>query len=189
MKNDNHESIEKLFYDKLAEINKDELNSYYMKNMIEPVNVRLHLVVSICDLPERYTRCSITRGNGNHTSCWGYLSDGNILKEYLPPCIICENNLKRHLHIDSETSFSNKCEKCTCWCMNENSLLYSTIPTKFHDFMTVDNTKVPVRNIDFNLLQNAITHCYNQLKMVIGLIMMLPIIYQYTESIQNYKNQ
>ena len=67
MKNDNHESIEKLFYDELAEINNNELNSYHMKNMVEPVNVRLHLVASICDLPERYTCCCITCGNGNHT--------------------------------------------------------------------------------------------------------------------------
>ena len=164
MKNDNHESIEKLFYDELTKINNDELNSYYMKNMIEPVNVRLYLVASICDLPERYTRCCISRSNSNHTSRWGYLCDENILKQYLPPCIFCSSSLKHHLHNDSKTSFSNTCKNCTCWCMNENSLLHSKIPTKLHDFMTVDNTKVPVRKIDLNLLQNVITHCYNQLK-------------------------
>ena len=164
MKNDNHEPIEKLFYDELAEINNDEMNSYYMKNMTEPINVRLHLVASICDLPERYTRCCITRGNGNHTTRWGYLCNGSILKQYLPPCLICENSLKLHIHNESKTSFSNRCEKCTCWSMDENSLLHATIPTKFHDFMTVDGTKLPVMKIDFNLLRNAITHCYNQLK-------------------------
>ena len=93
MKNDNHESIEKLFYDELAEINNNELNSYHMKNMVEPVNVRLHLVASICDLPERYTCCCITRGNGKHTSRWGYLCDRNILKQYLPDLV------NPHIHL------------------------------------------------------------------------------------------
>ena len=164
MKNDNHESIEKLFYDELAEINNDEHHSYYMKSMTESINVRLHLVASICDLPERYTRCCITRGNGNNTSRWGYLCNSNILKQYLPSCLVCKNSLKQHIHNESQMSFSKRCEKCTCWCMNDTSLLHSSIPTKFHDFMTVDNTKVPVRKIDFSLLKNAIMHCYNQLK-------------------------
>ena len=47
MMNNNHESIEMLFCDDFAEINNDKLNSYYMKNTIEPINVRLHLVVLI----------------------------------------------------------------------------------------------------------------------------------------------
>ena len=48
--------------------------------------------------------------------------------------------------------------------MNKNSLLHSTIPTKLHNFMMVDNTKLRLRNIDFNLLQKAIIYCCNQWK-------------------------
>ena len=93
LKNYDHDTVEKLFVEESNSINNDRSLSYYRKGFTKPVSVRLHLAASICDLPERYSRCNITRGNGNHTTRWGYLCNTESMKKHLPLCSICYNSL------------------------------------------------------------------------------------------------
>ena len=53
LKNDDHDPIEKLFIQELNDINTDHSLAYYRKGQKRRVFVRVHLVASICDLPER----------------------------------------------------------------------------------------------------------------------------------------
>ena len=104
-KNDDHDPIEKLFIQELNEINTDHSLAYYRKGQKRRVSVRVHLVISICDLPERYIRCYITRGNGNHTYRWCYLCDIIKMKTHLSPCSLCSISLKLHFRDKANTPF------------------------------------------------------------------------------------
>ena len=164
LKNDDHDPIEKLFVEELNNINNDSSLQYYRKGKKRPVRVRVHLVASICDLPERYSRCYITRGNGNHTSRWGYLCDINKMRNHLSPCKLCSNELKTHLQNEDYSSFSTSCDVCTCWSMDNQHLLSTDVPQKIYDHNTNTDKRLPVRKSRFSELQKALMFCYHKLK-------------------------
>ena len=163
-KNDDHNCLEEMFINELNEINNDNLYSYYRKGSNQPISVRLHLVATLCDLLEIYTRCMITRGNGNHTSRWGYLCRNDLLQTYLATCDHCCSQLQRHLHSNPTSLFNTKCTVCSCWNMNNEKLLNSTIPSKFVDCNTIENNQIPARTSDFSNLKCAVLHTYQKLK-------------------------
>ena len=163
-KNQDHDCIEKAFVDELNEINNDNSLSYYRKGSNQPTSVRVHLVATLCDLPERYSRCSITRGNGNHTSRWGYLCRNDLLQKYLATCPKCFSKLQNHLHQNSSLRFVTECSVCTSRSMDNEKLLNSNISSKYVDSHTLYNNQIPVRTSDFSILKEAVTYTHQKLK-------------------------
>ena len=159
-KNDDHDCVEQLFINELNEINNDNSLSYYRKGSNQPISVRLHLVATICDLPERYSRCSITRGNGIHTSRWGYLCQNDLLQTYLATCEKCCSQLQKQLHHNPTSLFATECTVCSSWNMDNEKLLNSKISSKFVDSNTIDNDKIPARTSDFSNLKIAVSHTH-----------------------------
>ena len=68
--NDDHKLIETYFIKELQKINNDESFSYYQKGNCRLVNLPVHLIATICDLSERYSKCDVAQGNENQTSHW-----------------------------------------------------------------------------------------------------------------------
>ena len=164
LKNDDHDPIEKRFINDLNRINNDNSQTFYKKGSKGCFSVRVHLVASLCDLPERYNRCCITRGNGSHTSRWGYLCDVKKLENHLAPCNVCALKLRSSVSMKPTNIFSTTCDKCTSWSMKNNVLLSTTVPDKLKDSNTNSDNQLGVRTSDFTTLKNAFKFCYEKMK-------------------------
>ena len=88
-KNSDHTVIERKFLSDLRAINNDSSKKFYVANTNEVVSVKLHLIACVADLPERCDSCSISCGNGNHTTRFGWVSDSKTLETSLCSCKIC----------------------------------------------------------------------------------------------------
>ena len=164
VKKDDHDCVEQLFMKELNEINNSITPSFYRKGKKKPVSVRLHLVASVCDLPERYNRCGITRGNGNHTSRWGYLCNIDRLVKYLASCPVCMEGLISHVENNPKSVFSSNCNSCTQWNMDNEPLLSSPISPLLNDFNTTNDNLLPARTAEFSTLEKAAFHCYEKVR-------------------------
>ena len=155
------------FYARLKKINEDEDFCFYHVGRTKPQKLRVHLIANLCDIPERYARCGITRGNGNNTSRWRYLSDANILKKYLAPCKDCFEKIKNHINEHSSFRFLSKCNVCTAWSMDNECLLNLQIPSRLSDYSTemAVHSTLNTRYIkSFEELKNAAKFCYRHVK-------------------------
>ena len=146
----------KKIIEELHDINNNNSCLYYQKGYNEGVHVRVHLVATICDFPERYSRCGITRGNGNGRSRWGYICDSSSLRKYLAPCVLCFDKLKSQVVENSKVLFCNVCNDCTAWSMDNQVLLSSDIKEKPVDFNNTSNKQTPARAMDFNDFKKAV---------------------------------
>ena len=128
-----HTSIERRFLHDLQNINSTDGQKYYVASSRKIVNVKVHLIACIADLPERCDTCNISRGNSNYTTRWGYSSNTKLLQNKLRSCVSCFESCVRNVE-DIRYNMSSNCDECMNWNFDRvhDSMHYPT-PTGFPD--------------------------------------------------------
>ena len=109
-----HTPIEERFLRDLRNINMNEKNKYYVAYNRKIVNVKVHLIACVADLPERYDTCRISRGNSNYTTRWGYSSNTKLLQNKLRSCADCFESCVRNIE-GLEFNMGMDCGECLNW--------------------------------------------------------------------------
>ena len=152
-KYDDHNPIETFFINDLHEINNDVYSLYRQKGNCRPDHVYVHLIATICNFPEIYSRCGITQDSGNQTSCWEYLCNVNRLKLLIASCPTCFNKWKQHIMHDFTIKFTSEYNTYTSWSMEDKIMLSCDMSEILFDFNIYLNKKLLARLVNFGDLK------------------------------------
>ena len=155
----NRDVVESKFRDELLELSDATClkNVFYSATHKGFIRVHVELLVSLMDQPERRSATSISRGNSNVASRWGYSVSLNDVQHKLVPCSDCAKKL---LSGDRDWDKSS-CTKCEQWkIIHGSTQLKWKKPEDFPSDECEGDMLVPMK-LSFDLLKNAVTKTAN----------------------------
>ena len=131
-----HDAIEIKFQEDLKKFQRSD-SVYFYPRLNSHVQVYMKPAAIVQDRPERSKHCAINGHAGTFTRRWRYIANVDLLKDILPACPTCEQELEK-------SRITNGCAKCANWNFDPKDTRLASPTNKDYPF---DVDFIPVNQI------------------------------------------